>query len=58
MKKIIDKFITATAAAVFIWLATSFIQVNCHNKLGADPMTPEQEATNAFCIAYNIIFDN
>lgn len=58
MKKAIDNIITAIAAAVFVWLATSFIQVNCHNKLGADPMTPEQEATNAFCIAYNMIFDN
>ncbi len=56
--KVISKLITAFSAIVLVWFAVSFIQVNEHNKLGADPMTPEQEATNAFCIAYNMIFDN
>lgn len=53
--KAISKLITAFSAIVFVWFAVSFIQVNCHNKIGADPMTPEQEAVNAFCIMLNIM---
>lgn len=53
--KAISKLITVIAAAVFIWFAVSFVQVNCHNKIGTDPMTPEQEAVNAFCIMLNIM---
>ena len=55
MKKIIDNVITVIAAAVFIWFAVSFAQINMHNRLGDDPMTPEQEAVNAFCIMLNIM---
>lgn len=58
MKKIIDKFITATAAAVMIWFAASFVQINMHNRLGDEPLSEEQAGTNLICIMCSVMFDN
>lgn len=48
--RVVRKLITVVTVFLFAWIAVSFIQVNVHNKLGADPMTPEQKIINVFCI--------
>ena len=58
MKKIINKFITAITAAVMIWFAASFVQINTHNRLGDEPLSEEQANRNLICIMCSVMFDN
>lgn len=58
MKKIINKFITAITAAVMIWFAASFVQINMHNRLGDEPLSEEQAGLNLICIMCSVMFDN
>lgn len=48
--RIIRKVVIAITVLLFIWVMISFFQVNAHNRVGADPMTPEEQKTNAFCL--------
>ena len=58
MKKVINNLITVIAAAVFIWFAASFVQINMHNRLGDEPLSEEQANTNLICIMCSVMFDN
>ena len=58
MKKVIDNLITVIAAAVFIWFAVSFVQINTHNRLGDEPLSEEQANTNLICIMFSAMLDN